>query len=411
MHRFHLLPFALIGSLLAIAPTDVAAQSNVYTVPLAYYAPGEGPRPNFSPTGTRLELTELPPGKSLPAGAVHPARRGVLQVGPTPESWIPILFAAATDEPGIFTRLFVDLNRNGDFSDDGPPARASLERNERTGDTWYDFGQIDLRVRFPEPERIEPYAAGFWLLQRANEASPDSIIPVYSNRSWRSGTVTVGGVPALVMAMDMSKDALYGAGDTWSVIEASMPEASRNVLSSREARRTDRLMFLQRGDDEADLVLEFRSFAEDGSSITFAVVDYPVSKAEDRLADDMIAAERTRQRAETPYTWMNDLDEAIPVAAASGRPVFLYFETDWCGPCHTMDEWIWTDAEVVEALRAGFVGVKLDGDIEKEHVRRFEVKGYPNILIVDPASGLATRSVVGYQSSQQILDFLRGGER
>jgi hypothetical protein len=73
-----------------------------------------------------------------------------------------------------------------------------------------------------------------------------------------------------------------------------------------------------------------------------------------------------------------------------------------------MDEWIWTDAEVVAVLRAGYVGVKLDGDIEKAHVRRYDVTGYPNILIVDPASGTPIKSVKGYQSSQELLDFLRG---
>jgi len=119
-------------------------------------------------------------------------------------------------------------------------------------------------------------------------------------------------------------------------------------------------MFIERGADESDLVLEFGSFAPDGSSITLEVVDYPISKAE-----------------------------------ASGKRIFLYFETDWCGPCHTMDEWIWTDAEVVEALRAGYVGVKLDGDIEKAHLERYDVKGYPNLQIVAPASGAADQVRAG----------------
>jgi thiol-disulfide isomerase/thioredoxin len=390
----------------AISHADLSAQSNVYTVPLTYNTPGEGPRPNWGPSATRVRLTELPAGQTLPAGAVQPARRGVVEVGPTAESWIPLLLTATAGEPGVFTRLYLDLNRNGDFSDDGPPAVATLERAEKTGDLRHSFGDIELPVRFSEPERTVPFGTSFWFVQSPEAAAPDTIIR-YTNRSWRSGSVTINGVPALVMALDASKDALYGPGDSWSVVEASMPEASRHVLSWREARTTDRLMFLQRGDEEPDMVLEFRSFAQDGSSITFAVADYEMSKAEDRLADDMVAEERTRPRATTTYTWTDDLDGAIAAAQASGQRVFLYFETDWCGPCKIMDEWIWTDAEVVAALEDGFVGVKLDGDIAREQVRRYEVVGYPNILIVDPASGSALRSVRGYQSSQQLLDFLR----
>jgi thiol-disulfide isomerase/thioredoxin len=407
MHALHALALAVIGCLLAIGPAELTAQSNVYTVPLTYNAPGEGPRPNFSPIGTRVPLAEVAPVDALPSGAVHPARHGVIQVGPTRASWIPILLTATADDPGVFTRLYVDTNRNGDFSDDGPPAAATLYRNERTGDLRSVFEGIELRVRFPELERTEPFVVDFWFVHQAEELEPESFIR-YSRRSWRSGSVVVDGVPALVAAMDGNNDALYGPGDSWSVVEASMPEANKNVLSHREARGTDRLMFLERGAGEADLVLEFRSFATDGSSITFAVVDYDISKAEDRLADDMVAEERTRPRATAPYTWMEDLDRAMATAEASGKRILLYFETDWCGPCHTMDEWIWTDAEVVAALQAGFVGVKLDGDIEKEHVLRYEVQGYPNILIVDPDSGTAIRSVKGYQSSQQLLDFLRG---
>jgi thiol-disulfide isomerase/thioredoxin len=397
----------LLGCLLAMGHSELAAQSNVYTVPLTYNAPGEGPRPNFGPIGARVPLTDMPPAHPLPAGAAHPARRGVIKVGPAEESWIPLLLTATAEEPGVFTRLYLDMNRNGDFSDDGPPTVATLERREKTGDLWHSFADIELRVRFPEPERTEPFIVNFWFVHRADDAVPDTLIR-YSHRSWRSGSVTIDGVPALVAAMDGNNDALYGADDSWSIVEASLPEASKLVLSYREARGTDRLMFLQRGADEPDLVLEFRSFAEDGSSVTFAVVDYEMSKAEDRLADDMVAEERTRPRAATTYTWRDDLDGAIAAAQTSGKQVFLYFETDWCGPCKTMDQWIWTDAEVVAALEAGYVGVKLDGDIAKEQVRRYEIVGYPNILIVDPASGSKLRSVKGYQSSQQLLDFLRG---
>jgi thiol-disulfide isomerase/thioredoxin len=407
MRRLQMLTGAVIGCLSAIGPAALAAQSNLYTVPLTYNAPGEGPQPNFFPIGTRVALAEVPAGQTLPDGAMHPARRGIIQVGPTRDSWIPLLLTATVDEPGALTRLYIDMNRNGDFSDDGPPAVARIDSNEKSGSVGYFFDGVELLVQFGEPEHTHPFDVRFWLVHQAEEPEPESFIR-YSRTSWRSGSVTVNGVPALVAAMDMNNDALYGPGDSWSVVEASMPEASKHVLGWKEARPTDRMMFLQRGGDAPDLVLEFRSFAEDGSSVTFAVVDRPVSKAEDRLADDMVAEERTRPRTTTPYTWTDDLDEAMAAATASGKLVFLYFETDWCGPCATMDRWIWTDAEVVAALEAGYVGVKLDGDIEKEQVQRYEVTGYPNILIVDPASGAALRSVKGYQSSQQLLDFLRG---
>ncbi|MGD0310589.1 MAG: thioredoxin family protein [Acidobacteriota bacterium] len=74
--------------------------------------------------------------------------------------------------------------------------------------------------------------------------------------------------------------------------------------------------------------------------------------------------------------------------------------------CKTMDEWIWTDAEVAALLRTGFFGVKLDGDVEKASVKRYAVAGYPTIVVLDPA-GKETSRLVGYQSSKEVLAILK----
>lgn len=331
--------------------------------------------------------------------------RGTMQVGPDRASWIPVLATASAAHPSDLSQLFIDANRNGNFADDGPAAVATPAQNEKTKAWWSSFNALTLRVKFTAPERTEPYIVNFWIVREDGAPAPNVLR--YSRGSWRSGSVTVNGVPALVAAMDGNNDALYGPGDSWSVVQASMPNAASAVLSIKEARDTSRFMFLERGRAASDIVLEFRSFARDGSSVTFAVVDRPVSKAEDRLPDDMLVSERPRPRTTAAVTWSHSLNDAIATAKASGKRVFIDFETSWCGPCKTMDEWIWTDAEVAAALRSGYVGVKLDGDIEKAHVKRFNVTGYPTMVIVDPATGRAVKSVSGYQSSAQMLTFLR----
>ncbi len=393
------IPFSQIG--------QAAQSSATITVPLTYNAPGAGPRPNFSPKGTQVTLAEVPAGQALPAGAVRPAKHGRLQVGPNRQSWIPVLVTSTAAHPEDLNQLFVDHNRNGNFADDGPASVATPSQNEKTRAWWSSFSAIELRVQFAEPDHTEPYIVNFWIV-REDAAPPPDIIR-YSRGSWRSGTVTVNGIPALVAAMDGNNDALYGRGDSWSVIPASAENAATAVLSLKEARDTSRLMFLEQAGTAPDIVLEFRSFTKDGSAIEFAVVDRPVSKAEDRLPDDMLADERPRPRTRTPFSWSHDLDTALAQARASGKRVFIDFETTWCGPCKTMDDWIWTDAEVAAALNAGYVGVKLDGDIEKAHVKRFEVAGYPTMVIVDPRSGAGAvvKKVSGYQSSAQILALLK----
>jgi len=220
---------ALAVAAVAAGSWTLAAQSNAITVPLTYHAPGTGPRPNFSPKGTQVTLTAVPESQALPPGAVRPAKRGVIQVGPARDSWIPVLATASATHPSDLTQLFIDMNRNGNFADDGPARVTKPTQNEKTKAWWSSFSAIELRVRFAEPERTEPYFVNFWIVREDTQPAPD--ILRYSRGSWRSGTVTVNGVPALVAAMDANNDALYGPGDYWSVMQTSAKDAASAVLS------------------------------------------------------------------------------------------------------------------------------------------------------------------------------------
>ncbi len=395
-----------VAATAAAAVITVAAQERTVTVPLSYRAPaGNQPKPNFSPKGTQVTLADIPGNVALPTGAQRPAKVGRLQVGPDRSAWIPVLATATAKHPSDLTHIYLDRNRDGRFTDE-QPLTATPSQNEKTKAWWSSFNETELKVRFTDPVRELPYSVSFWIVREDGQPAPDVLR--YSRRSWvASAPVAVNGVQALVAAMDGNNDAVYGPGDSWSVIQASMPNAATAVLSIKEARDTSRMMFLERGGGQKDLVLEFRSFARDGSAITFAVVDKPVTKAEDRLADDSVAAERPRARTKTPLTWSHNFEEALATARASGKRLLVDFETTWCGPCKTMDEWIWTDAEVADLVTAGFVGVKLDGDIEKAFVKRFGVAGYPTMVIVNPTDGSAVRKVSGYQTSAQILTFLK----
>jgi hypothetical protein len=213
----------------------------------------------------------------------------------------------------------------------------------------------------------------FWTVREGAE-TPNVIR--YSVASWRSGTVTVEGIEVLVSAMDANNDAVFNDKDKWSILAATEQDAARRVLSLQEARPVNRLMFAKKGDGK-ELVLEFNEFSADGRWVSFAAIDRPVTKAEDRAPDDTLAAERARPRAAQAFTWI---------------------EGDF-------DEWIWTDAEVAGVLNAGYVGVKLDGDVAKDLVSRFHVEGYPTMIVLD-ASGKAIQRF-GYLPSKDLAELLR----
>lgn len=402
-HRPLLAIFVVVA--LTLTPqmtTRAAAENQTVHVELVYRAPADGqPKPNFSPKGTQVPLVDVPAAATLPAGAVRPAKIGRMKIGPNEASWIPVMATATADHPKDLCQLFIDRNRNGNFADDGPALTATPTQREKTLDWWSSMSNVELSVPYSTTKATELYFVNFWIVRPNDAAAPD--ILRFSVGSWRAGTAKVNGIDALVAAMDSDNNAIFDKEDSWSVIEASAPDAAKTVLGYTEARGTNRFMFLKSGTKE--LVLEFRSFSPDGRSIDFAVVDKPVTKAADRKADDMLAAERGRPRAGAPFGWEHTFTDALAKAKTANKKIFIDFETDWCGPCKSMDEWIWTDAEVADLLRTGYIGVKLDGDIEKALVKRFTVTGYPTMIVLDASAAEVWRAV-GYQSSKEMLALL-----
>jgi thiol-disulfide isomerase/thioredoxin len=395
--------FCVVAVLACLAP--VVAQSKLIKVSLEYRAPADGkPSPNFSPKGTQVRLTDLGPAVALPPGAVRPARKGMIEIGPIQSSWVGVLATASAEHPADLCQLFVDRNRNGDFSDDGPALKATPTQNDKTKAWWTSINAIELSVPYGGGV-TERYLVSAWIVREDGAPAPD--IVRYSVRSWRQGTININGVDALVAVMDSDNNALFDQADTWSAMAASEPNAAGAVLNINEARPTNRLMFLKSGSKE--IAIEFKGMSRDGRSLDVAVVDAHVTKAEDRAPDDLVRDERPRPRTDAPVAWGHGsagFTAALTRAKAEHKLVIVDFEATWCGPCHTMDEWVWNDAEVAAGLRAGYAGVKIDADLEKDLVKRFNPGGYPTMIVLD-ANGKEVRRVSGYQSSKQMLTFLK----
>ena len=117
-----------------------------------------------------------------------------------------------------------------------------VKQNAKTKAWWSSINTVEVSARYTKRPTAEPYLVNFWIVRPNDAAAPDLLR--FSVNSWRQGQVTVGGVTALVAAMD-DNDAVWNQNDMWSVLENTAPDAPKAVLSITEAKATSRLMFVK----------------------------------------------------------------------------------------------------------------------------------------------------------------------
>lgn len=96
--------------------------------------------------------------------------------------------------------------------------------------------------------------------------------------------------------------------------------------------------------------------------------------------------------------------DAIALAKAENKLIFVDVYTDWCGPCKKMDAEVFPKKSVGEKFNASFINYKLDAEKGEGPLlaKRYVVKSYPNYLFVNGEGTLIYRST----SSMSPAEFL-----
>lgn len=111
------------------------------------------------------------------------------------------------------------------------------------------------------------------------------------------------------------------------------------------------------------------------------------------MAVPMLAQEDGEKAEAKGIQFLTNLEEAKKQAKAGEKKLFVVFSTSWCGPCKQLQAKVWDDDNFAAALAKTCVAVKLDGDVEREAVKTFEVRAYPTILLCDAAGEVLARQV------------------
>ena len=132
------------------------------------------------------------------------------------------------------------------------------------------------------------------------------------------------------------------------------------------------------------------------------------SNSDDAQGPDSAAANSPAQIAANKIQWFKgSTAEAFAKARKQGKPLFLFWGTDWCPDCSQVKATIFSGREFIAKSRL-FVPVYLDGDTENAQRTgdEFGVKGYPTMIVFSPQGDEITRIPGGISSKRynNVLD-------
>ncbi len=100
-------------------------------------------------------------------------------------------------------------------------------------------------------------------------------------------------------------------------------------------------------------------------------------------------------------------EAALAAAKAQDKRVFVEVGAYWCPPCRKLDEEVFTQPAVGEALAAGYIALHIDAESGEgpELVTRYRVQAYPTLLVLE-ASGLELGRLVDAVAADELVQRL-----
>ena len=153
----------------------------------------------------------------------------------------------------------------------------------------------------------------------------------YSRRGWMEGEADTEFGPIRVLLTEMTMDGIYNREDSWAIA----PDSSRNVLFlSKSAKGADTHNWLR------EQAFGIDSLLPSGRVVWIKPVDPQITRAQEEAQNDWLAPDRAAKHSGGKVKFLHDYDYALGLAKQRKQFCLLDFETTWCGPCNTMDQWV-----------------------------------------------------------------------
>ncbi len=293
-----------------------------------------------------------------------------------------------------FDILKIDTNQDAEYSTD---EILTTTPNESRYKMWSSFDtKLDVNVSDSETNEtvVNPYPISLWYVEEMREEQTEHALR-FTRKGWMQGRVMIDGIEAHIRISEGRLDGEFTTDDDWTL---ALPDSVQNLFRYETDRPADRHAWL--GEKAYQIVTVNRT----GRSVELEAVDPGVTRAKEAEDDDQMAVDRRAPRSGRSVSFASDFEGAEATAKRQGKVLFIDFETVWCGPCKSMEEWVYTADAVVDAA-ADMISIKVDGDDFPKIVERFNVEGYPTMILVQP-DGTVSDRLVGYQGVESMEAFL-----
>ena len=106
---------------------------------------------------------------------------------------------------------------------------------------------------------------------------------------------------------------------------------------------------------------------------------------------------------ESGIKWNENFASAIAESEKTNKPMFVYFGTSWCPYCKQLESETFTNQDVQKKIAENFIPVKVDGDVNPELCSKYNVMGFPTIILIG-SNGKKLDSIEGFYSPTELLN-------
>lgn len=116
----------------------------------------------------------------------------------------------------------------------------------------------------------------------------------------------------------------------------------------------------------------------------------------------VIASIPSLAAAQEQIPWGNDLAKAMKQARDERKLVLVHFYADSCVPCRSVEQKVFPQAEVVQAIGRNYVPVKINADKAPEIATHYNVRGWPTDVFLTSAGQEVHRDVTKQSAADYV---------